>query len=80
MAHAALALAVAGILLGIGILGLFLWQRAGYLGLIALLIATLGSSVALLWLLRRRILRGPDPFSATIAEIGKDLECLRPPQ
>lgn len=75
---AALALAVAGILLGIGIVGLFLWQHAGYLGLIALLIVTLGSSVALLWMLRRRVLRGPDPFSATIAEIGKDLECLRP--
>jgi uncharacterized membrane protein YqjE len=77
---AALALAVAGILLGIGILGLFLWERAGYLGLIALVLATLGSSVGLLWMLRRRILRGPDPFSATIAEIGKDLDCLRPPQ
>jgi uncharacterized membrane protein YqjE len=77
---AALALTVAGILIAIGILGLFLWERAGYAGLIGLALATLGSAAGLLWILRRRILRGPDPFAATISEIAKDLECLRPPQ
>lgn len=73
---AALALAVAGILLVIGILGLFLWQHAGYAGLIGLALATLGGSVGLLWMLRRRILSEPDPFAASISEMGKDLECL----
>jgi len=77
---AALALAVAGILMTIGILGFFLWQHAGYPGVIALALATLAGSAGLIWMLRRRILRGPDPFSATISEIAKDLECFRPPQ
>ena len=73
---AALALAVAGILLAIGMLGLFLWQLAGYAGLIGLVVATLGSSVGLLWMLRRRILSEPDPFASTLSEMAKDLECL----
>ena len=76
----ALALAVAGILMSMGILGLFLWQQAGYAGVIALAAVTLLSAGGLLWMLRVRILRGPDPFAATIAEIGKDLDGLRPPQ
>jgi uncharacterized membrane protein YqjE len=75
----ALALAVAGILMTIGVIGVFLWQSTGYIGVVALILVTLGSAAGLLWMLRRRILRGPDPFSATIAEIGKDLDCLRPP-
>jgi uncharacterized membrane protein YqjE len=75
----ALALAVAGILMALGVLGLFLWQRTGYAGVIAQTVVTLGSAAGLMWMLRRRILRGPDPFSATIEEIGKDLDCLRPP-
>ena len=77
---AALSLGVAGILLTIGILGFVLWQLTGYPGVVALAVATLATSAGLFWMLRRRILRGPDPFSATISEIGKDLECLRPPQ
>lgn len=77
---AALALAVAGILLVIGILGLFLWQLAGYAGLVGLAVATLGGSAGLLWMLRRRILSEPDPFAETISEMGRDLECLEPRQ
>lgn len=76
----ALALAVAGILIAMGIAGVFLWERAGYPGVIALAVAALGSSAGLLWLLRRRILRGPGPFATTISEMGKDLECLRTPE
>lgn len=76
----ALALAVAGILMTMGILSFFLWQQTGYPGVIALAVLTLLSAAGLLWMLRRRILRGPDPFAATISEIGKDLDCLRPPQ
>ncbi|MBI4623759.1 MAG: phage holin family protein [Verrucomicrobia bacterium] len=74
----AVALGVAGILVAVGVLGLFLWQRAGYAGVIGLAVAALTGAAALLWMIHRRILRGPDPFAATVAEIGKDLECLRP--
>jgi uncharacterized membrane protein YqjE len=75
----ALSLAVAGILMAMGILGFFLWQQAGYAGVIALAAVTLLIAGGLLWMLRLRILRGPDPFAATIAEVGKDLDSLRPP-
>jgi uncharacterized membrane protein YqjE len=73
----ALALAVAGLLVAIGALGLFLWESAGYAGVIGLAVAALAASAALLWSLGRRIGRGPDPFATTLAEMRKDLECLK---
>jgi len=75
----ALALGVAGILVTVAALGIFLWEKAGYFGLVGLAIVTLAGAAALLWILHRRILSGPDPFAATISEIGKDLECLKAP-
>lgn len=74
----ALSLAVAGILLSLGILGLFLWRQFGYAGVIGLALVTLAGSAGVLWWIRRRIVRGPEPFATTIAEIGKDIECLHP--
>jgi len=76
----AVILAAAGIMVAIAALALFLWERAGYGGLIGLALAASGGGVVVVWLLRRRILRGPQPFSVTVEEIGKDLECLRPRQ
>ena len=70
-------LAAAGIMVAIASLGLFLWERAGYAGLIGLALAALGAGFVVLLLLRRRILRGPQPFAVTMAEFSKDLECLR---
>jgi uncharacterized membrane protein YqjE len=75
----AIALAGTGILVAIGALALFLWQRAGYAGLIGLALAALAGGFVVLWRLRQRILQGPQPFATTVAEFGKDLECLRPP-
>lgn len=77
---AAIALLGAGVLIAIGTLAVILWERYGDAGLIALTIATLVAGAVLLWLLRRRIRRGPAPFSATVAEFQKDLACLRPPE
>ena len=74
----ALTLGVGGILVAIGVLALFLWQRAGYAGMIGLAVIALTGAATILWLIRRRMLRGPDPFAATVAEIRKDVECLRP--
>ncbi|HYD85257.1 MAG TPA: phage holin family protein [Opitutus sp.] len=73
----AMALAVAGLLVAIGALGLFLWETAGYAGLVGLVVVTLGGAAGLLWMLRRRILRRPAPFAETAAEFKKDLESLR---
>jgi uncharacterized membrane protein YqjE len=74
---AAFALGIAGILVLVGVLGVFLWKQAGYAGVLGLAVALLGGAALLLWLLRRRLLREPDPFATTVAEIGKDLACLR---
>ena len=74
---AAVALALAGFLLVIATLALFLWRTAGYPGLIGLAVVVLGASWAIFALIRRRIRRGPAPFSATRAEFRKDMECLR---
>lgn len=76
---AAIALAIAAILLAIGTLALFLWQRAGYAGLIGLTLAAFIAAVATFLVMRRRIARGPQPFSATTAEFRKDVEWLRRP-
>lgn len=64
MATTAIALAVAAILLATGTLALFLWQQAGYAGLIGLGGATAISAVALLLMMRRRLVRGPLPCCA----------------
>lgn len=76
-AGVALALLAAGILLALGILAFYLWQQFGFPGVIALAAIVLAGAGVLLWILRNRIQREPLPFATTIAEIGKDLECLR---
>ncbi|HWA28491.1 MAG TPA: phage holin family protein [Lacunisphaera sp.] len=72
-----IALAVAAILLGIGMLALYLWQQAGFLGLAGLALLTGGAALALFLALRRRLARGPAPFSATAAEFRRDVEWIR---
>ncbi len=74
----AMALGVAGLLVAIATLAIFLWQRAGYAGLIGLAVITLGLAALALWLLRRHIFNGPQPFATSVAEISKDFETLRP--
>lgn len=74
----ALALASAGLLVAIGGLAFFFWERAGYLGVAGLAVLTLAASFGVVLFLRRQILRGPRPFAVTVEEFGKDLECLRP--
>lgn len=73
----ALALGVAGILMTAAIVGFFIWEKAGYLGVTGFAVALLAGAAGLLLMLRRRILHGEPPFATTIAEIGKDLSCLR---
>lgn len=73
----ALALGIAAILLAIGVLALFLWQKTGYTGLIALAVVVLGAAVAAFAWLRRKILSGPEPFASTVEEFRKDMTWLR---
>ncbi len=73
----ALALGMAGILVAVGALALFLWGVAGYLGLIGLALVTLAGAAGLLWWLHSRLQTGRTPFSTTVAEFQKDREWLR---
>jgi uncharacterized membrane protein YqjE len=72
----AIALASAGLLVGLGALALFLWAAAGYAGLVGLALAALVAAAGIVLSIRRRIVRGPVPFAETIAEFTKDRECL----
>jgi len=73
----ALALIVAGLLVGLGALALYLWRIAGFLGLTGLALVTLAAGAALLWRIHQRIRNGPTPFAQCIDEFRKDRECLR---
>lgn len=73
----ALALVVAGLLVGLGALAIYLWDIAGYLGLVGLALATLAAGAGILLGIRRRIQNGPIPFAETIDGFRKDRECLR---
>lgn len=73
----ALALGVAGLLLGLGALALFLWQVAGYAGVVGLALAALAAAAGIVWAIRRQLRSGPLPFHQTIAEFKKDRQWLR---
>jgi uncharacterized membrane protein YqjE len=73
----ALALIVAGLLVGLGALALYLWRVAGYLGLIGLALVTLAAGAAVLWKIRNQIRNGPTPFGQCLDEFRKDRECQR---
>lgn len=73
----ALALALAAILVAAGALAIFLWQVAGYWGLIGLALLTLGGAAGIVWRLRQQLHTGPTPFNATVTQFKKDRECLR---
>lgn len=74
---AAVALGVAAILMVVATLALFLWQNAGYAGLIGLAVGVLAAAIVLFAVIHLRIMHGPEPFAATVAEFRKDAECLR---
>lgn len=72
-----IALLGAALLLAVGTLALFLWQTIGYAGLVGLTAVLFATVAWVVMLIRRRILFGPSPFSASVAEFRKDMECLR---
>jgi uncharacterized membrane protein YqjE len=73
----ALALGIAAILVAAGALAIFLWQVAGYWGLVGLALLTLGGAAGIVLWLRQQLHTGPTPFSTTVAEFKKDRACLR---
>ncbi len=73
----AIALGTAGLLIGMGALALFLWNQAGYAGLVGMAVVSLAGAGWLLHSIRRRIHTARPPFAETVEEFRKDRECLR---
>ena len=77
---AAIAVGVSGLLIAMGALALWVWESAGYWGLIGLAIGALGAAAVILWGVHRNVTNGPAPFAGTVAEFKKDAACLRQPE
>lgn len=73
----AFGLGLAGLLIGLAALSYFLWEVAGYAGVVGLAVVLLVASGLILRGIRLRIRAEPVPFDQTIAEFKKDRECLR---
>ncbi len=73
----AMTLGAAGLLVGMGALAVWLWNSAGYAGLIVLAQVALAAAAGILLGVRRQIKSGPSPFAWTVAEFRKDNKCLR---
>jgi uncharacterized membrane protein YqjE len=74
----AIAIGIAGLQVIIGTLALVLWNVAGYWGLAGLAVGAMLTSGTLLWMIQRRVMQSPAPFSGTTAEFRKDAALLRP--
>ena len=74
---AAIAVGVAGLLIAMGALALWVWEVAGYWGLAGLAACALGAAALTFWSVHRRVTNGPSPFAGTVAEFRKDAACLR---
>ena len=77
---AAIAVGVSGLLIAMGALALWVWEAAGYWGLVGLAAGALGAAAVILWGVHRNMTNGPAPFAGTVAEFRKDAACLRQPQ
>ncbi len=75
-----LVLGMAGVLVAIGALALWLWQRAGFLGLAGLAGGTLVVAGAIFACIRLQLIRGPLPFAGTLDEFRKDMESMPRPE
>ena len=73
----AVTLGAAGVLVGMAVLALWLWDSFRYGGLIGLALAALATAAGIAWGLRRKIQTGAQPFNQTVAEFRKDGECLQ---
>lgn len=66
-----------GLLVGTAALALYVWEQAGYAGLICLAGVLLGVGALILFRLREYLQRETPPFADTLGEFGKDRACLR---
>jgi uncharacterized membrane protein YqjE len=73
----ALAIGLGGVFIGMITLAFWVWEAAGYAGLIGLVVAALSIAAGIFWGIHRKIQTGPAPFNQTVAEFRKDGECLR---
>ncbi len=63
--------------MGAATAALYVWQTAGFVGLLAMAGIFFGAAALIFWGLRQHLRNGPMPFADTIAEFKKDRACLR---
>ena len=73
----ALTLGVIGLMVGTAALAIYLWQMAGYAGLLLVAGLLVALAVLLVWRLRESVRKAPLPLATTAAEFEKDRACLR---
>ena len=73
----AVTLGVGGVLVALIALAFWLWELAGYVGLVGLAVAALAAATVIVWAIRGKIQTAPTPFAQTVAEFRKDGECLQ---
>jgi uncharacterized membrane protein YqjE len=71
-----LAVAFIGLLLAAFTVAMFVWEQAGFPGLLIMTGVILATAGILLWCLRSGLRKGPAPFAKTLAEFNKDRSCL----
>ncbi len=67
----------AGMLIALGALACWLWGRAGYPGVIGLVVACLVAAAFIVWKLVQRLRTEAPPFAHTVEEFRKDNACLK---
>lgn len=72
----AMTIGAAGLFIALAALALWVWDQAGYPGLIGLALVVIAVSVGMILGIRRKIQTDPQPFTQTVAEFRKDEECL----
>jgi uncharacterized membrane protein YqjE len=73
----AVALGAMGLMVGTAALATYLWETAGYAGLLLAAGALVGAAWLIVWRLREGIRKSPAPLAETIAEFRKDRACLQ---
>lgn len=73
----AAAIGAAGLFIALLALAFWLWNLAGYAGVMAVAGGALAAAAAILWRIDQKIRTTPPPFAQTVAELRKDAECLQ---
>jgi uncharacterized membrane protein YqjE len=73
----AVALGAMGLMVSTAALAIYLWETAGYAGLLLAAGMLVGAASVIVWRLREGIRKSPTPLAETMSEFRKDRACLQ---